>query len=561
MTPAASHAVTGSSPALLESKLVPPHLTLNLLARTQLSTLLQLGLAKRMVTVAAPAGYGKSTALSQFSAWADKQALVTAWLSLDAEDNDPLRFVHYLAGALNHADRDLGRGALAQIGAGNISSIEAIVASLVHDLATCGRRVVLVLDDFHVIENDLVHRKLEWLIAHTPPTVLFVLAGRTRLPLAVSQLRMRDELLELDTSHLCLRLEEAAEFVSRISGAALDRRHVETLHGLTEGWIAALQLASLALRQSDDKAAFLAAFSGTDRDITDYLGEQVLDSLPAEIRAFLLSTALLDRFCADLCDDVLSRADSRAMLAEVQARNLFLIGLDRTRTWFRYHHLFADYLRTRGREERPAQARAIYRRASAWFDQHGLRHEAVRYAFEGGDLERAADLVGAFSAELVQHRGEHATLLSWLARLPADLVHARPKIRIGHAWSLVLTRRYAEADRELKELERGSVSEHDDDVRCVVEMIRCVYFALTDQAVLAKEKADAWLESWPRAEVFLTGVVANVFAFGCCETDDFERGVQALALARRSFAQRNAHYGTAWSSALSMLISIRRGDY
>jgi LuxR family maltose regulon positive regulatory protein len=245
MTPA-SHVATGSSPGLLESKLVPPHLALSLLARTQLSTLLQLGLAKRMVAVAAPAGYGKSTALSQFVAWAEKQGIVTAWLSLDAEDNDPLRFVHYLAGALNHADGELGRGALAQIGAGAISSIEAIVASLVHDLTTCGRRAVFVLDDFHAIENDVVHRKLEWLIAHTPPSVLFIVAGRTRVPLALSQLRVRDELLELDTSHLCLRLEEAAEFVSRISGAALDRRHVETLHGLTEGWIAGLQLASIA---------------------------------------------------------------------------------------------------------------------------------------------------------------------------------------------------------------------------------------------------------------------------------------------------------------------------
>lgn len=220
----------------------------------------------------------------------------------------------------------------------------------------------------------------------------------------------------------------------------LDRAQLETLHHLTEGWIAGLQFASLALRESGDRGAFLADFSGTDRDITDYLGEQVLDSLRPDLREFLLDTAGLERFCAELCDEVLGRTDSRAMLAEVQSRNLSCSGLYRSRTWFRYHHLFADYLRGRGRERPGDATRAISRRASDWFQRHGLPHEAVRYAFEGQDLERAADLVADFSAELVQHRGEHATLLAWLTRLPQTLVHARPKIRTGHAWSLVLTR-------------------------------------------------------------------------------------------------------------------------
>ncbi|MBS0448391.1 MAG: hypothetical protein JSR59_20895 [Proteobacteria bacterium] len=547
---------------VVESKLAPPHTSQSLLARARLSSLLHLGLVKRLISITAPAGYGKTTALAQFGTRFEAQGGTAAWLSLDAADNDPLRFVRYVAAALNHADAALGRRTLAQFGGGTITSLDAVLASLLHDLTGCTRPLLLVLDDFHLIHSDVVQRKLEWLCGFLPPGVCLVIASRTRLPLSVSQLRLRDELLELDAAHFSLGLDEAAEFVARVSGGPLDRRQVEALHQRTEGWIAGLQLASLALREAGDRSAFVAAFSGSDRDITDYLGEQVLGSLPAGVRDFLLGTAALDRFCADLCDEVLGRSDSAALLAEIETRNLFLSSLDRSRTWFRYHHLFADYLRARARERRPAELAAVCRRASDWFDRHGLPHEAVRYAFDANDAERAADLVAAFSAELVQHRGEHATLLHWLTRLPPELVRTRPKIRTGHAWSLVLTRRFVEADQELRALEaRGAGGADDDDTRGVVEMIRSVYYALSDQAVQAKSAAEAWFRSWPQAEAFRTGVVANVLAYGCCATDAFEPGLQALAVARRAFAECGAHYGTAWAGALAMMVALRRGDH
>ena len=549
-----------SAAVLVESKLAPPQLSLRLLARSALSARLHAGLTQRVVSVTAPAGYGKTTALAQFVAQLEPHGITCAWLSLDAEDNDPLHFVRYVAAALHHADARLGRSALAQTDGGAMASPDAVVASLLHDLMGHDHRLLLVLDDFHLVHDDGVHRKLEWLIAHLPASVGLVIASRTRLPLSLSQLRLRGELLELDASHFGLGLDEAADFVGRVSGAPLERSQLETLHERTEGWIAGLQLASLALRESGDRGAFLAAFSGTDRDITDYLGEQVLDSLRPDLRDFLLDTAGLDRFCAELCDEVLQRGDSHAMLAEIQARNLFLSGLDRSRTWFRYHHLFADYLRGRSQERPGEAARAICLRASDWFNRHRLPHEAVRYAFDGQDVERAADLVAEFSGELVQYRGEHATLLGWLTRLPQALIHARPKIRTGHAWSLVLTRRHAEADQELRALESACADDGDDDVRCVVEMIRCVYFALSDQPLLAKSASEAWLKSWPRAEAFRTGVVANVLAAGCSATDAFEQGLQALAIARRAFDECGAHYGLAWASALAMVIAMRRGD-
>lgn len=549
-----------SAAVLVEAKLAPPQLSLSLLARSQLSALLHAGLTRRLISVMAPAGYGKTTALAQFVSQVEPQGITTAWLSLDAEDNDPLRFMRYLAAALHHADARLGRNALAQADGGNVASIDALVASLLHDLLGHDRRLLLVLDDFHLVQHEGVHRKLEWLVAHLPPTIGLVIASRTRLPLSVSQVRLRGELLELEAAHFGLGLDEVADFVGRVSGAPLDRAQVETLHDLTEGWIAGLQLASLALRESGDRSAFLAAFSGTDRDITDYLGEQVLDSLRPELRTFLLGTAGLERFCAELCDEVLERDDSRAMLAEVQSRNLFLSGLDRSRTWFRYHHLFADYLRGRARELPGDTVRAIHLRASDWFHRHRLPHEAVRHAFEANDLERAADLVASFSAELVQHRGEHATLLGWLTRLPQALVHARPKIRTGHAWSLVLTRRYPEADQELRALEAACAESGDDALRRIVEMIRCVYWAHTGELLLAKTRSEAWLQTWPQADAFLTGVVANVLASGCCATEAFEQGLRALAIARRALEESRADYGLAWACALAMMIAMRRGD-
>ncbi len=513
-----------------------------------------------MISATAPAGYGKTTALAQFVAQLEPHGITCAWLSLDAEDNDPLHFVRYVAAALHHADARPGRSALAQTDGGTMASPDAVVASLLHDLMGHDHRLLLVLDDFHLGMTTVCTRKLEWLIGHLPPTIGLVIASRTWLPLSLSQPRLRGELLELDAafrarSRRGRRLRRPRQ--RRAAGAqpAPDaaRAHRRLDRRPSAG------LAGLARERRPGRVP--GGVLGTDRDITDYLGEQVLDSLRPALRDFLLDTAGLDRFCAELCDEVLRRDDSHAMLAEIQARNLFLSGLDRSRTWFRYHHLFADYLRGRGKERPGEAARAICLRASDWFNRHRLPHEAVRYAFDGQDIERAADLVAEFSGELVQYRGEHATLLGWLTRLPQALVHARPKIRTGHAWSLVLTRRHAEADQELRALESACADDGDDGVRCVVEMIRCVYFALSDQPLLAKSASEAWLKSWPRAEAFRTGVVANVLAAGCSATDAFEQGLQALAIARRAFEECGAHYGLAWASALAMVIAMRRGDF
>ncbi len=560
-------ATPATAALLVESKLAPPQLAAGLLVRPALSALLHAGLTGRLLSVTAPAGYGKTTALAQFVAGLEPLGVACAWFSVGDEDNDPLRFMRYLAAALHRADPRLARGALAQTEGASMVSLDAIVTSLLHDLMRHEGRLLVLIDDFHLVRSESVHRKLEWLVGHLPPTVGMAIASRRRLPMSLSRWRLRGELLELDTEHFGLALDEAADFVGRVSGAALERGQLESLHERTEGWIAGLQLASLALRDSEDKGAFLAAFSGSDRDITDYLGEQVLERLRPELRDFLLDTAPLERFCAELCDQVRGRDDSHAMLAEVQSRHLFLTALDRSRTWFRYHHLFADYLRGRGHAHARSgdAARALCRRASAWFRRQGLLHEAVRYAFDAQDLEAAADLVAAFSAELVQHRGEHATLLGWLQRLPQELVRERPGIRTGHAWSLVLTRRLPEADAELRALEGDGLDGVDEAdlgaVRCTVEMIRCVYYALSDQPLRAKAAGEAWLRCWPQAPAFHTGVVANVLAAGCCATDAFEQGAQALGIARRAFDECGAHYGLAWASALATMIALRRGDH
>ena len=556
-----SGAAKASAAVLVESRIAPPQLFATLLARPVLSALLHSGLGKRLLSITAPAGYGKTTALAQFAAQAETLGVTVAWLSLEEEDNDPLLFFRYLASALRHADARLGRSVLAQTAGGSVASTDAISASMLSDLSAVEGRLLLVLDDFHLVHDESLHRQVEWLIAHLPPNVGVAMASRTRLPLSLSAWRVRNQLLELDATHFGLALDEAAAFLGLVSGASLNRAQVQALHNRTEGWIAGLQLASLALRESGDRSAFVRDFSGTDRDITDYLGEHVLDSLQPDLRDFLLDTASLERFSAELCDEVLSRNDSRQMLAEVQLRNLFLSGLDRTRTWFRYHHLFADYLRGRSRE-RPAEVgRAISMRASAWFQRHGLLREAIRYAFDGLDFERAADLVAEFSPELVQHRGEHATLLGWLARLPQHLVYERPKIRVGHAWSLAMTRRYAEAERELRALEHACQETGDDELRCMVEMIRCVYWAHVGEPLQAKAGSETWLKSWPRADAFCTGVVANVLASACCATDAFDQGDKALAIARRSFGETQADYGLAWAAALAAMLAMRHGNY
>src|SRR3984957_7172929 len=358
-----------------------------------------------------------------------------AWLALDGGDNAPARFWRYAVAALDRARPGLA----GQIGALPAGSAEGLVTALINELtADPGPDgVVLVLDDYHLVDSGPVHQSVAFLLEHLPPGLRVVVSGRADPPLPLARLRARGQLAELRAADLRFTPEEAAELRGETGGPALPGPAVAALVARTEGWAAGLQLAGLSLRGHPDPAGFVAAFSGSHRFVLDYLADEVLDGQPAEVRAFLLETSVLERLSGELCDAVTGRAGGQAMLAGIERAGLFLVPLDEVRGWWRYHHLFADLLRARLRAEQPGRAQALHRAAAAWCDEHDLADDAVRHALAAGDAAWAARLVERH-VETLLGRSEGATLRRWLSALPAESGRDRPRLGLAQAYGAAM---------------------------------------------------------------------------------------------------------------------------
>src|SRR3954465_12095330 len=354
------------------------------------------GLARRaesaLTLVSAPAGFGKTTLLTEWVAeWlsgAPAGERCAAWLSLDPRDNDPALFWRYLVTALDAAVPGVGSNSLEQLQSSQPPT-EAVLATLLNDLNAVENDVVLVLDDFHVIEAPEVQDGMHFLMDHLPPRIHLVLAARADPALALARLRGRGELVEVRAADLRFTPDEAAGYLNGVMGLALTPRDVSALEGRTEGWIAALQLAALSMQGRDDVAGFIAGFAGNDRYIVDYLAEEVLQRQPERVRSFLLQTSILGRLSGPLCDAVTGQAGGKAMLEGLDRSNLFVVPLDDRRRWYRYQHLFADVLRVRLLDEQPELSDELHRRASAWYEAAGDRPEAIAHAMAGHDIDRA----------------------------------------------------------------------------------------------------------------------------------------------------------------------------
>jgi LuxR family maltose regulon positive regulatory protein len=383
-----------------------------------------------LVLVCAPAGFGKTALLADWLRSGDRPV---AWLSLDAGDNDPVRFWRHLVAALDRVRPGIGERVAPRLGPPP-SSFEGLVTALINELAgpPGDGEIVLVLDDYHLVDAQPVHDSLAFLLEHRPAGLHLVLASRSDPPLPLARLRARGQLTELRTEELRFTTEEAAALLTESAGPGLPGAAVAALVARTEGWAAGLQLAALSLRGRSDIAGFVAAFSGSHRYILDYLTEEVLDGQPEQVREFLLETSVLERLSGGLCDAVTGRADGQSMLEQVEQAGLFLMPLDEVRGWWRYHHLFADLLRARLPQERPGRVAALHTQAAAWYAEHGLADDAVGHALAAGDNAWAARLVEQHFDETLYLRSEGATARRWLATLPAELARSRPRLALAH---------------------------------------------------------------------------------------------------------------------------------
>jgi LuxR family maltose regulon positive regulatory protein len=333
---------------------------------------------RKLTLISAPAGFGKTTLLA---AWLQESpGDAVAWLSLDAADNDLARFLTYLVGALRGVEAGVGEGVLDALQGPQPAPTETLVGLLINDIVGLAQDVTLVLDDYHVIDAGTIHDAVRFLLEHLPENAKVVISSRADPPLPLAKLRARSQLTELRAADLRFNLDEASAFLKTVMGLALSPGDVATLGKVTEGWVAALQLAALGMQGQADVSSFVRAFSGSNRHVLDFLAEEVLERQPEQVRSFLLHTSVLGRLCAPLCAALTSSADAQRMLEGLEHGNLFVVPLDDERRWYRYHHLFAEFLRSRLTREHPDLVGELHLRASGWFEAAGLNGEAVEHA-------------------------------------------------------------------------------------------------------------------------------------------------------------------------------------
>ena len=419
---------------LLETKLYAPPPRAGVVVRGRLRERLDPGAAGGVTLVSAPAGFGKTTLLAEIAADPASPGPV-AWLSIDRLDDDPAIFWPYLVEAIDRAVPGVGTRSRDLLSSGG-AVIETVLATLINDLHDHAGELVVILDDYHQIQDPEIQSDMAFLVEHLPPRVHLVLGSRADPALPLARLRATGRLVEVRAADLRFSPSEAAEYLNGSLGLRLDDEAVAALEARTEGWIAALQLAGLSLQDRPDAARFIQGFAGDDRFVVDYLVEEVLQRQSDETRRFLLQTSILDRLTGPLCDVVTEGDGGAARLTALDRANMFLVPLDDRRRWYRYHHLFADVLRARLLDERPADIPDLHRRASDWFEAEGERPEAVRHALAANDWARAADLIELATPEMQRTRRE-STLRRWMASLPDATFETRPVLAVGHVGALM----------------------------------------------------------------------------------------------------------------------------
>ena len=424
-------AVGVRGPNLVLTKLRPPAPRAGLIPRDSLQALLQAGLQGKLCLVGAPAGFGKTTLLTQ---WCDAAGGGrVAWLSLDEGDNDPIRLWTYIVEALRTVEPSLGTAALQVLRGASPDLDRTVLPGLINELSVTGGPLVLVLDDYHLVTNPGCQQSLAYFLDHLPTDIHLVLSTRADPPLPLARMRARGELGEIRIAELEFTDDEAAALLNGSMGLRLATEEVTRLAERTEGWAAGLYLAGLSLRGRDDARGFIASFHGNNRHMADYLGAEVLARQSEPIRAFLLQTSVLERLSGSLCDAVLATQGSSELLAELERSNLFLVPLDDWREWYRYHHLFAELLRTELADRDPELVPTLHRRAAAWHRRMGNDDEAIHHASSAGDFAEAAALI-AQNWLTFWRRGRRATVARWLDGLPDETIMANPPVAYVAAW-------------------------------------------------------------------------------------------------------------------------------
>lgn len=474
---------------LLTTKLFIPPTSPNLVPRPRLIERLNEGITHKLILICAPAGFGKTTLLSNWIAGLD---LPVAWVSLDRGDNDRTSFLIYLVAALQTLEAKICGTVLEMLLSPQPPAIESVLTELINQVATLSQDFVLVLDDYQVVEEPTIDEALAFLLDHIPPVMHLVIASRSDPMLPISRLRGLGKMTEIRSADLRFSSQEATHFLNRVMGLALSDNDIASLEIRTEGWIAGLQLAGLSIKNRVDPTEFISAFAGDDRYIIDYLVDEVLSQRPQGTTDFLQQTSILNRLCGPLCDAVTDQAGGQNILEKLMQANLFIFPLDNQRRWYRYHHLFADVLHKRLIDSTSSEAiRSIHQRASQWYQENGFLVEAVEHALAAEDFDTMIRQIETGSMELLM-RGQQNLLLNWQARLPRKLVASHPRLCMTIAWAWLSTGKTQEAEECLQLLEQSLGTEMGElfsEVEGAEEIEPSIRLLLVEIAVIRIELA------------------------------------------------------------------------
>lgn len=552
---------------IISTKIHLPAVPQAYLPRPELIARLDAALGVRLILVSAPAGFGKSTLLAE---WVERcrDANLVSWVHLDQSDNDPVRFMSYVIASLQTQREDFGEAALAGLLSAPPAPMEAVLASLVNEIDELDRSLLLILDDYHLIEMQEIHAAVGFLLEHAPSHLHLVLATRADPPLPLHKLRAQGELVEIRTQDLRFSREETRKYIEKTLKSSLADNDLSALDNRIEGWIAGLQMAVLSLRDKENTHEFVASFSGSHRFIMDYLTEEIYNQQPPHIQAFLLKTSILSRLSGPLCEYVLESEppmqergekplSAQQTLEFLEQANLFLLALDDERHWYRYHQLFSDLLHQRLRQIWPDQVVNLQLRASEWFAANGYIDEALDYAHAADDIQRAVKLVEKHGMELLK-RGALANLSGWFRKLPGGVIAARPWLSILFSWVLLLSAKPGPIEDYLSSAEKGA--RLIDDTASLgghVAAIRAYLAARNQDVDSAIEQAKLAREMLPKGNLSARSVVSFILGGVYYLQGGMPQALEAMKEAARDGERSgNVHVAvSALSSAASILVS------
>ncbi|MEO9601258.1 LuxR C-terminal-related transcriptional regulator [Parasphingorhabdus sp.] len=523
-----------------------------------------------VITITGAAGSGKSILMGQLSQKIALQGHASCWISLDSEDDELSAFLSYFTAGLSQIKARLGERAYQMIDSNHIGEPSVIFRTICEDISQLSSPAFIFLDDFQHITEPSILEGLDSFIGAVPKTVRLIVASRSKIPLSLSRRKIAGTSLELDQKALNFSVEESERMLCDINSLPLGRDSVQSLTTTTEGWAAGLQLAALALSNSANNAnELIENFTGANQNLSSYLMESVFRIQTVAVQDFLLRTAPLARMNSAVCASVTEQEDAKGVLEYLRTNNLFLIPLDEDGVWFRYHHLFAEFLisELRGADEELYQK--ICGRASDWFQEEGFNTEAIQYLLSAERFPEAAELIAEKGLNVAQHLGDHRTILDWMRRLPVSYHDHHPFIGLNHAWSLMFVRSCVQA-REIAENVGKNLGQRDDgrwdltereiySTQCLIDVIESISYATGDASEKARDFTEAALSKWTEATCFQRGALQNALSYSCIANLEFEKGLEVAEKGRLLGLEAQADYEIVWADWISAILCVKLG--